>query len=65
MAACIGRSFERAVLMNVCRLDDRTMDDALIQLERSELVFRRSSSSNPSYVFKHALVRDVAYESFF
>ena len=63
MAACIGRSFERAVLMNVCRLDDRTMDDALIQLERSELVFRRSSSSNPSYVFKHALVRDVAYES--
>jgi class 3 adenylate cyclase/tetratricopeptide (TPR) repeat protein len=63
MAACIGRSFERAALMKISKLDDRTMDDALAQLERSELVFRRGSPPNASYMFKHALVRDVAYES--
>lgn len=63
MAACIGRSFERSVLMKVSRLDDRTMDEALAELEGSELVFRRGMAPDVSYVFKHALVRDVAYES--
>lgn len=63
MAACIGRTFDRSALIKVSRLDDQTMDDALAQLERSELVFRRGTPPNASYVFKHALVRDVAYES--
>ncbi len=63
MAACIGRHFDRAALIKVSRLDDETMDDALEQLERSELVFRRGAPPDASYVFKHALVRDVAYES--
>ena len=63
MAACIGRSFDRATLMQISQIDDQTMDDALSQLERSELVFRRGAPPETSYVFKHALVRDVAYES--
>jgi class 3 adenylate cyclase/tetratricopeptide (TPR) repeat protein len=63
MAACIGRHFDHATLRKIARVDDRTLDDALDQLERSELVFRRGSPPDASYVFKHALVRDVAYES--
>lgn len=63
MAACIGRSFDRASLAKIARVDDRTLDDALGQLERSELVFRRGTPPDATYVFKHALVRDVAYES--
>jgi class 3 adenylate cyclase/tetratricopeptide (TPR) repeat protein len=63
MAACIGRRFSRAVLAEIARIDDRSLDDALARLERSELIFRRGTPSDTSYVFKHALVRDVAYES--
>lgn len=63
MAACIGRAFDRATLAEVARLDGRTLDDALEQLEQSELVFRRGAAPAARYVFKHALVRDVAYES--
>lgn len=63
MAACIGRSFERTALKQISRLDDPTIDDALTRLEQSELVFRRGSPPDATYVFKHALVRDVAYES--
>jgi predicted ATPase len=63
MAACIGRRFDRTVLAKIARVDERTLDDALAQLERSELVFRRGVPPDASYVFKHALVRDVAYES--
>ncbi len=63
MAACIGRSFDRASLAKIARVDDLALDDALGQLERSELVFRRGIPPDTTYVFKHALVRDVAYES--
>ncbi|WP_170763347.1 ATP-binding protein [Ruegeria lacuscaerulensis] len=63
MAACIGRSFDRASLAKIARVDDLQLDEALGQLERSELVFRRGMSPDATYVFKHALVRDVAYES--
>lgn len=63
MAACIGRSFERKALKKVSLLDDQAIDDALAQLEHSELVFRRGSPPDALYEFKHALVRDVAYES--
>lgn len=62
-AACIGRHFDRAALAQVAQVDERTLDDALAQLERSELVFRRGAPPDARYVFKHALVRDVAYES--
>lgn len=63
MASCIGRSFDRAALAAIAREDDATLDKALTQLELSELVFRRGTPPNSTYVFKHALVRDVAYES--
>lgn len=63
MAACIGRSFDRASLKKIARVDALVLDDALGQLERSELVFRRGIPPDATYVFKHALVRDVAYES--
>ncbi|WP_208999751.1 ATP-binding protein [Stappia sediminis] len=63
MAACIGRSFDRPALAKIACVDDSMLDDALAQLEHSELIFRRGAQSEASYVFKHALVRDVAYES--
>ncbi|WP_425046226.1 adenylate/guanylate cyclase domain-containing protein [Primorskyibacter sp. S87] len=63
MAACIGRSFERTALAKIARVDEKSLDEALGQLERSELVFRRGAPPEATYVFKHALLRDVAYES--
>lgn len=63
MAACIGRSFDRSALARIARIDDEKLDDALAQLERSQVVFRRGAEPATQYVFKHALLRDVAYES--
>src|SRR5262249_53593298 len=62
VGACIGRSFTRDVLANVLELDERTLSMTLKQLEVAELVFR-VSDDNRSYAFKHALVRDAAYDS--
>ena len=63
IAACIGREFDRTTLLEIAQVDERTLDDALSQLEDAELLFRRGMATEARYVFKHALVRDVAYES--
>ena len=38
-------------------------DDALDQLVAAELVFRRGTPPEATYIFKHALVQDAAYQS--
>jgi predicted ATPase len=44
-------------------LAERDLLDALKLLVSAELVFARGTAPKASYVFKHALVRDAAYES--
>src|SRR3546814_7043490 len=62
MAACIGREFGHALLAAVAGLGEAQLEDALDQLVDAELVFRHGSPPDPTYSFKHALVRDAAYE---
>ncbi len=61
IAACIGRSFELSLLNQVSSLEPAELASALEGLTRSELIFRRGTGT--TYVFKHALVCDAAYES--
>ncbi|HEX2217377.1 MAG TPA: AAA family ATPase [Gemmatimonadales bacterium] len=63
IAACIGREFDHELLAAVAGLDERDLHDALDQLVRAELLFRRGTPPEAAYSFKHALIRDAAYES--
>jgi predicted ATPase/class 3 adenylate cyclase len=62
-AACIGREFEFSLLASISPLSEVDLSASLDQLVAAELVFRRGTPPNASYSFKHALVRDAAYES--
>jgi class 3 adenylate cyclase/tetratricopeptide (TPR) repeat protein len=62
-AACIGRDFDYRLLKAVSPLDDAALQDALERLTSAELIFRRGVPPDSTYVFKHALVRDAAYEN--
>ena len=63
MAACIGREFVHSILSAVSPLSDSELQAALVKLIEAELVYRRGSAADATYQFKHALVRDAAYES--
>jgi predicted ATPase len=63
IGAAIGREFSYALLSIVTGHDDAVLTHALSRLEDAELVFRRGELPDAIYGFKHALVRDVAYES--
>jgi predicted ATPase len=63
VAAVIGREFSHDLLAAVASVGDNELRDALGQLEAAGLVFRRGEGVRASHAFKHALVRDTAYES--
>jgi class 3 adenylate cyclase/predicted ATPase len=62
-AAAIGREFSHELLAGVSSVSDEELVDALAQLADAELIFRRGAPPQAIYTFKHALVRDAAYES--
>jgi class 3 adenylate cyclase len=62
-AACIGREFSHALLAAILPLGADALRDALRRLAQAELIFHQGVEPNARYVFKHALVRDAAYES--
>jgi hypothetical protein len=63
MAATLGRSFSHELISAVAAMPERVLDDALEQLVRAELVFRRGTPPDAEYSFKHALVQDAAYST--
>jgi class 3 adenylate cyclase/predicted ATPase len=63
VAACIGREFSYPLLAAVSSLPEGELQAALDRLVAAELVFSRGAPPEASYSFKHALVRDAAYES--
>jgi class 3 adenylate cyclase/DNA-binding winged helix-turn-helix (wHTH) protein/predicted ATPase len=62
-AAVIGRQFAYDLLQAVSQLDDATVQRELGRLVAAELVYQRGLPPHSSYVFKHALIQDAAYES--
>jgi class 3 adenylate cyclase/predicted ATPase len=63
LAACIGRNFEFQLLCAVASHDEAELRSALDQLVETGLIHERGIHPDFNYEFKHALVRDAAYDS--
>jgi predicted ATPase len=63
IGAVIGREFSHELLAAVADRPQEQLESGLDQLVASELVFRRGAPPDATYSFKHALVKDVAYQS--
>ncbi|WP_198031243.1 AAA family ATPase [Bradyrhizobium sp. th.b2] len=63
IAATLGRQFSHELISAVADMSPSRLEDALTQLIRAELVFRRGAPPDASYTFKHALVQDAAYST--
>jgi predicted ATPase len=63
LAATIGREFSYELLQAVSLLPESTVQVGLNQLVAAELVQQRRDLSQATYLFKHALIQDTAYES--
>jgi tetratricopeptide (TPR) repeat protein len=62
LASVIGRQFPARLLARVAGLGDR-LDGLLRELQASEIIYEQGLSPEPAYLFKHAVIEDVAYQS--
>ena len=63
IGAALGRQFSHELISAVAEMPPRQLDEAMAQLVRAELVFRRGTPPDAEYTFKHALVQDAAYST--
>jgi predicted ATPase len=62
-AAVIGRQFSYELLQAASQVDEVMLQHALGRLIEAELLYQRGLPPQAYYFFKHALIRDAAYES--
>lgn len=63
VAAVIGRDFSYKLLRAVVPQHEAVLESALEKLVDAELIYARGVPPDASYQFKHALMRDAAYEA--
>ncbi len=63
LAAVIGREFDVDLLARISSLDQDALREALGQLMGAGIIHRRRRLEGDLYLFKHALLREIAYES--
>ena len=62
VASVIGREFLVRLLSRVAGLTEQ-IDQLLHELQGLELIYDKGAAQDPAYIFKHALIQDVAYNS--
>jgi class 3 adenylate cyclase/tetratricopeptide (TPR) repeat protein len=62
LASVIGRQFLLRLLDRVAGMADR-LDGLLSELKALEIIYEKGLVPEPAYVFKHAVIQDVAYNS--
>lgn len=63
LGATVGREFSQQLIEMLWSPAPGLLEEGLNQLVEAELLFRRQIGRQSTYVFKHALVQEVAYES--
>ncbi len=63
MGATIGHQFTYELLRAIVPIDEAVLQRELSQLMDTELLYQQGVPPQSTYLFKHALIQDAAYES--
>src|SRR5262249_52778901 len=63
LGATLGREFSYELLHMVSPLAEETLQQGLHQLVEAELIYQHGLPPQATYLFKHALIQDTAYQS--
>ncbi len=63
LAAAIGREFDYKLLSNASLKDEASLQADLEQILAADLIYRQRHIQGESYIFRHALIRDAAYDT--
>lgn len=63
LASVLGREFEYAMLHAICDLPQADLEKKLAVLNRADIIQQRGVPPHSTYVFKHALIQEAAYDT--
>jgi class 3 adenylate cyclase/tetratricopeptide (TPR) repeat protein len=63
LGAALGREFVYEMLRALAPMEEQMLQDGLSQLVKAELLYQRGRPPRARYIFKHALIQDIAYTS--
>lgn len=63
LGAVLGRTFDYEFLRVIAASDEETLQEALQRLVAADLIYQQTLPPRATYNFKHALIRDIAYQS--
>src|SRR5262249_15050686 len=63
LGATLGREFAYDLLHAVSPWDEETLQQGLQQLVEAEFLYQQGLPPQATYLFKHALIQDAAYQS--
>ncbi|MFO0816994.1 MAG: AAA family ATPase [Pirellulales bacterium] len=63
LASAIGREFTFALLAAASDMDSTMLQEELVKLVDAEILFQKGKFPDASFIFKHALIQDSAYNS--
>jgi predicted ATPase/class 3 adenylate cyclase len=63
LGAVLGREFAYEMLQSLAAVEEPTLQEGLSQLVVNELLYQRGRPPRAKYTFRHALIRDTAYQS--
>ncbi len=63
LAAAIGREFSYDLLVKSSLKDEADVQSDLDMLVQAEIIYQQRSVRDNNYIFRHALIRDSAYDS--
>jgi predicted ATPase len=63
LGAVLGREFAYALIRAIALTDEAILRRGLAQLVDAELLYQRGHLPHATYVFKHALIQETAYQS--
>ncbi len=63
LGVALGRQFSFELIAAVARRDRAALQSDLDTLVKSELLFQKGFGTQASYLFKHALIQDAAYQT--
>jgi class 3 adenylate cyclase/predicted ATPase len=63
LAATLGREFSYHLLQAVSLWDEATLHQGLHQLVETEFLYQQGVPPHATYLFKHALIQDAAYQA--
>ncbi len=63
LGATLGREFRYDLMCAASDLDEATLQAEMDKLVKAEVLFQKGRPPDSSFIFKHALIQDAAYDS--